>query len=363
MVVYLGRWDCKYCSHKGVPGPNTHCTQCGAPRSDNVNFYLPEDAEIITDEDQLAEANAGPNWVCSNCNSSNKHWNKFCGSCGSPFREKDKDTILAERSYKSDEVPDSGTKKAEPVEVKQRKQLSPKTKKMGFFAILSGLIFSFLSTFNSSIDVDVVGHEWQRTIYLEQYKKVIEEAWRIPQGGKELERFRAIHHYDQVFRGYETRTRTVREKVGDERYVCGKTDLGNGYFEDKYCTRAIYQNRQETYQHKVYDKVPVYKTKYRFSIFRWKRDKPLQTQGMNHQPKWGTKAGLDDPKRFRITKKEAEYIVQVKDHKSELHREEFDLAQWQKITKGMKLPAIKSTVYGYYKDLDREKIEKNQVGR
>ncbi len=358
MVVYLGQWDCKYCTHKGVPGPNTHCTQCGASRSDKVRFYLPENAEQITDEEVLEEANAGPNWACSNCHSSNKHWNEFCGSCGSAFSTDDKDTILAERSYNLNDVPNSSTDKAEPVEVKQRTTLSPKKKKMGIFALLSGLVFSFLSTFNSTIEVDVTGHEWQRTLHIQQYINVQEEGWNIPQGGKEIERFKAIHHYNEVFRGYETRTRTVREKVGTEQYLCGKKDLGNGYFEDKHCTRDVYRSRQESYQHKVYDRIPIHKTKYRYSIFRWKADQPIVTQGTDHQPKWGTKVGLDDPKRFRITKKSAEYSVQVKDHKGELHYEKFELKQWQKINKGTKLPAIKSTIYGYYKSLDREKIEK-----
>ena len=50
MSIREGKWDCKTCGQKGNRGPNTYCGACGSPRPDNVEFYLPDNAEEITDQ-------------------------------------------------------------------------------------------------------------------------------------------------------------------------------------------------------------------------------------------------------------------------------------------------------------------------
>ena len=66
------------------------------------------------------------------------------------------------------------------------------------------------------------------------------------------------------FDHYETRTRTVKVKEGEERYVSGQRDKGNGYFEDVYSTRPVYEDREEEYRD-----VPVYQTKYLYTVYEW----------------------------------------------------------------------------------------------
>jgi hypothetical protein len=355
MAIYEGRWDCNYCGHTGNKGPSLHCTQCGGPRPLDVNFYLPENARAITNEAALEEANAGPDWNCSNCKASNKHWNQYCGSCGSPFRAMDRDTILAEKEYSNTNVPRSSKEKVEPVKETRRTSLG-KVKKGGIFTILITALGAWLGSFNSAINVEITGFEWERTVALEAYKQVEEEAWELPEKGELIKKFKAVHHHDKVFKGYETKTRTIREKVGTERYVCGKKDKGNGYFEDKYCDRPVYKNREETYQEKIYDQVPVYKTKYRYSIFKWVAIEPLKTSGKDHQAKWGTSPDLDNRDRFRISNKSGNYHFVFKDHKGETHYEKVDFDLWERLRYGDQLPAYKSRFYGYFKQLDWEKI-------
>ncbi|HEX8246476.1 MAG TPA: hypothetical protein VF541_23430, partial [Longimicrobium sp.] len=64
MAIREGRWDCPSCGSEAQLGRHVYCTGCGAPRPEEVQFYLPEDAEAVTDAGQLAQANAGADWVC-----------------------------------------------------------------------------------------------------------------------------------------------------------------------------------------------------------------------------------------------------------------------------------------------------------
>ena len=45
--ILLGLWDCSSCQTKGVRGDVYQCSVCGAPRPDDVEFYLPENAEVL----------------------------------------------------------------------------------------------------------------------------------------------------------------------------------------------------------------------------------------------------------------------------------------------------------------------------
>lgn len=160
--------------------------------------------------------------------------------------------------------------------------------KKGCFFILAILIsLAIALSWSHEIEVQVESFEWERTIRVEENKKIKEEGWSLPQGGELITSFREIHHYEQVLDHYETRTRTQQRATGTEEYVCGKRDLGNGYFEDKYCTRTTYESYEEEYQEPIYRDEPVYQTKYSYWIYRWLISKPIVTTGKNQEPIWG----------------------------------------------------------------------------
>ena len=175
------------------------------------------------------------------------------------------------------------------------------------------------------------------------------EAWNKPTGAFDVSSYRDIHHYDQIFRGYETRYRDVQYKVGEERYVCGKRDMGNGYFQDEYCTRPIYETRQESYQEKVYDRVPVYATKYRFSIMEWTERKQylLSATGNDHNPRWPTKS-YPDPKNWREGAKQGFYYVTVERSSGKTDEERVGPTYWSSLREGGTVQAKKSLFYGTY---------------
>lgn len=84
MAIREGAWDCPACGRKGVPGSRKHCGGCGVVRGDDVKFYLPDEARVVTDAEEMRRAKAGPDWKCPYCAGDNPSFNAYCSGCGSP---------------------------------------------------------------------------------------------------------------------------------------------------------------------------------------------------------------------------------------------------------------------------------------
>lgn len=370
MAIRIGRWDCTTCGHKGNLGPSTRCVNCGASRPPGVKFYLPSDADIIEDDTRLKEAKSGADWICGHCTAQNKAKDTLCYSCGNPRDVESGDRGLAQREYSTEEVPVEGMRPEEQAGEQYRRARIESTpgkprKKIGGILglilsspILAGILYFLLRSFPQTIQVQTVELSWERQIQFEHFEPVEREDWQTPSGAYNVSSFKAVHHYDKVFRGYENRTRTVQEKVGEESYVCGQRDLGNGYFEDKYCTRPIYKSRQETYKEAIYDNVPVYATKYRYTIKEWVR-KPEYLQkslGTNNSPNWPEAPGINNGE-WREGPREAYYYVTVLESDGDKHKEQVNEAYWSQRSVGESLQAKRSRLLDIYYGLDS--LEKN----
>jgi hypothetical protein len=357
MAIRVGRWDCFVCGNVGILGPETHCTDCGSSRPKDVVFYLPEDAKVVKDKEELAKAKAGADWVCSYCNGHNKTDAIVCSTCGNDKSEKE-DEALEVRELTLDEVPNSGARGI------SRSKETPKKldKKAGFWKYIlgaSGLggVFWWLFAFSTVIQVPVVEMYWERQIEVLEYKQVQEEEWELPSEATNTESFQAIHHYRKDIIGYNTETRTVQKKVGTRRVVCGQKDQGNGYFEDIYCNEPIYENVQEEYEAPIYKETPIYKTKYRYNIYRWLPNQPLMASGSNERVNWPTVPAeiTGNPKKFKTGKQDEKYLFWIKTHKDEKVKYDVkDVDTFTKLYVGKKLDAEKSTVFGTYKGLKSE---------
>ena len=353
MGIYVGRWDCDYCGNMGNLGPHAHCSECGSLRPEDVVFYMPLGVESkVTDEDQIAEAKEGANWVCAFCNNSNRNTFKACVSCGA--MKDDSEESLKVREFSEAEVPRSSqpTQKLAADKPKPRSTNLPKI--LVFIAIIA---FGYigLSQISSTIDVKITQMEWERSIEVETYKLVTEKDWKLPQGGKMISQAKEIHHYDRRVTGYQTRSRTVQEAVGSEQYVCGKRDLGNGYFEDKYCTRTIYRDKTEHYEEPIYQEFPVYKTKYTYEIYRWKPFESYKSSGQTKTVNWADLPEFveNDAQKYRVQEEKEAYFFEIEDHKGERHWYQSDYDYWKgSIFKRQTIKAKKSTVFGYFKQLE-----------
>lgn len=364
MAIRVGRWDCKVCGHKGNLGPETRCISCASPRPPEVKFYLATDAEIVQDEERIQEAKAGVDWICGHCEAQNKATDTVCYSCANPRDDLSKDVDLESRVYHGDTVPNMGERPEDQageryrrehraIEERQKPNRAKGCLSIALVLFIIGVAGIFLlRSFPKDITVEVRGFEWKRTIQFEHFEPVVHESWEVPQKAFDVNSFRAVHHYDKVFRGYETRTRTVQVKVGEQQYVCGQRDMGNGYFEDVYCSRPIYEDRQERYEVKVYDDVPVHATKYRYKLMEWTRQKQnLRTaSAKTHKAKWpdSPKGAQSQPDKWREGPKQESYFIAVREDDGDTHTHEVNQAFWNKTQAGSKLKASKSRIFDVY---------------
>ena len=277
MAIREGAWDCPHCGRKRNRGPEKFCGGCGAPRGEDVPFYLPDDAREITEADELRRAQAGPDWTCAFCEADNPSDHAFCSSCGA---SRDGSTARQVVEHRNDAVPPVPLAATAP-ETPPPAAPAPGSHRLkrgcqiGCLALV-GLVFLFWLIGRPRERVlTVTGHRWERTVAVDELRTVTEEGWQgeLPAGARSLSSRREVHHQNRIRIGSETRTRTVSERVqtGTERVKVGSRDLGNGYFEDVYEDRPVYEDRehQETYEEPVFREEPVYRVKHRYEVDKW----------------------------------------------------------------------------------------------
>ncbi|HET6764182.1 MAG TPA: hypothetical protein VFH27_10940 [Longimicrobiaceae bacterium] len=335
MAIREGRWDCPQCRAVGNLGRHTECPTCGASRSSDTQFYLPEDAPEVSDAALLAEAEAGADWICEHCYGSSRASEERCSQCGAP---RGSSPVVAEQDYDLDEVPTSGTDRRTPAPVAA--EPDPPTRKRnvraGLVTVLA-VIFGTCWFLNRPYEVDgrVAALHWDRTVKVEEYRTVRESDWSVPPGGREVDHHRAVHHHNQVLDHYETRSRQVSERVqtGSERYTCGRRSKGNGYYSDKTCTRPTYTTRYhtETYRDPVYVSVPVYATRYDFDIEKWVPGRVLKEEGATTATRWpAVKLAANE----RDAGHEEHYVVRFTDAKGRDYAQPLPEITWRLFSPG-----------------------------
>jgi len=356
MAIREGRWDCTTCGTKGIRGSSRKCDNCGSSRPADVKFYLLEDEPEITDAQQVAEAEAGADWYCEHCGSGSPNALTSCRQCGAP---RGSSPTHEQKTYALDEVPTYGNIVPDEVLAAQAMQrVAPPQKKTSRLALLgiplalvcliaTCLIIGMtllLRTTDESLTVE--GFSWSRSIAIEESKTVREEGWSIPTGGRTVSQRQDIHHYDKVVDRYETKTRQVSEKVkdGEEKYVCGKTDLGNGRFKDKYCTRDKYrtETRTETYRDPVYKQVAVYQTKYTYDIEKWLVTRTEKAGAEDNKAYW-PKVELKD--KEREGEKKESYTMRLSGAKGKTYNYEMPFEKWSAYELKQKVQA-KMDIFG-----------------
>ena len=349
MAVREGRWDCPSCGDVGQLGRSVSCTGCGSPRPQGVRFYLPEDAPEVTDAEMLRQAAAGADWVCEHCGASNRALSADCTGCGASVGDSE---YQETHEYGEGEAPRSGRPRA----LRDVPAPPPSTRRGGGFRRVVrwgiglgavGGAFAFLSP--REVPATVSDRSWERTVQVERFRTVTEEEWELPEGGRELSRERAIRRYDRVLDHYETRTRQVSEQVqtGTESYTCGTTDNGNGYFTDKTCTRPTYstQYRTEEYEEPVYRQVPVWGTRFRYEIERWKPERVARAAGgATGSPEWPD-TELSGSREREGERKEV-YTLTFRDEEGKEYTKQLTQAQWERYDPGERVTLRVSPVDG-----------------
>lgn len=311
MGILLGRWDCEYCSKKGIPADVRHCPGCGNPVGQNVKYYLPAGSNDYVDPKDVP---GGPDWQCTYCESYNRYEASICSNCGAS-RNEGKDYFQKQPkadpgdmethhpyshtssgdivSYKkSDHIQEAHARSGislEPVEPWFKRAFAFPWLKwaligISIIAVVIGII-ALVMPKEKTLTVD--NFSWERILYIDKYKTVSESDWSMPIGARLRYTRSEIRSYDHQLAGYKTETYTEQEIDHYETYVSGYRDLGNGYFEEIYDSRPVYKTVTKTREVPYYIDVPVYDTKYYYDIDKWVSDHTVVTDGFDKKPYWG----------------------------------------------------------------------------
>lgn len=370
MTIMEAAWDCASCSKKLIPGHLKECPQCGSPwdavRDPKETRYLPDNARVVTDPDEVRRAYIGPDRRCRYCFRASPADAMECGNCGRTLDGEDKTVPVvtyrggnepptAVRSL--DELPrESPAARRQPAaDVQDLEPEDPEIAATWFqlhwpklaaaaaaMVVLLGVFFvyqNFLKTETSVLTVSEL--TWERQLSIEEYRTVQDSGWSIPDGGRHVRDYQDVYEYVKVFDGYDYIDRVVTEEVYSHAapYDCGDTyvDLGNGYIDkqDVICYEDIYN----TYTYTVEDPVaryrddPVYRTKFDYDIERWvfsKWEVASGGDGESDQPRWPGSEFLKDNQRVGLGKSE-KYVVVMTSSNGRTYTEEPGLEVWARL--------------------------------
>jgi hypothetical protein len=311
MAIREGKWKCPYCGTLNR-GRDLDCTACGATRDREVKFIYDENAAEVTDEEQLRSARGGPDWVCETCGSSNPSTRGKCAQCGAPRGgSKRRDVLMVGAPPPS---PDARTAlTAAPGRWKKAAVVVGAAAAAG--VVLLALLAFFLTRTHDA-QLTVTGVEWQRSVEVEEFRTLTQEAWEneVPGDARVISRRREHHHDRQVQVGTRTEqeTYTERVQVGTRKVKVGTRDLGNGYFEDVYRDEPVYESRERTrtVEKPVYRSEPVYMDKVKYEVDRWVVARTEQAGGQDNAPVWPQ---VDESARRRTGKRTEKYVVRLRD--------------------------------------------------
>lgn len=263
------QWTCPRCETIN-PGLVKVCEGCGAPQPEDVEFHQPKHQELITDEEKLAKAKAGPDIHCAYCGTRNPAGATHCSQCKADLsqgtKRKTGRVVGAFKSGPAQKIacPHCGAENLETNkrctqcggslkqirEVKkaasQQQASKPKLSTGGMIGIGAALLlvcaavyFLFIKTTTVSGDVQSVG--WERSVPILEFLPVEHEDWwdEVPSDGEVV--------------SCDSREReVVNEPVPNSEEVCGEpytVDTGGGAAEvvqdceyhvyDDYCTYTV----------------------------------------------------------------------------------------------------------------------------
>jgi len=311
MAILEGKWRCPYCSVVNR-GAHLACAGCGATRDKDVAFFLEDDAPEVTDEELLGDARAGADWLCAFCGASNRPAADHCRNCGA-----EKGTAPS-RPVRDVVPPPPVLPRPSLPPLPLRTAASPPSRFRWWAAgILLALVAlaslaAYLALRRTSETLTVAGFEWERSVKVEAWRAVREQAWEgsVPSGARVVSSSREVHH-------------TEHEQVGTHKVKAGRRDLGNGFFEDVYRDEPVYRDR------------PVYRTRLTYEVQRWVPERTVRASGQDHAARW------PDP-ALRSGEREAsrsEKLVVVLSG-SRTYRMELPEARWTSLEPGQAVSAV-----------------------
>ncbi|HVH47989.1 MAG TPA: hypothetical protein VM925_36895 [Labilithrix sp.] len=239
-------WRCSSCTHQNL-GRYMVCQSCGNPKDESEEYEMPEDPSAVasvTDEKLLRMAEAGENWACAYCASSQRALDGGCLRCGAGRAEGANVRDAALIPEPADHV----------VARTFRGKLGPAHYVL--MALVGIAIVVVISTFGSrkvqaiqtadsptsqpvatrmpvrtEFSAEVISASWTRSIRIEKWQLAPHEAFTtdIPEGAVEVRAAgQHLHHHEDVFDHDETEYDNVevpdgyRTETYSDRVACGE---------------------------------------------------------------------------------------------------------------------------------------------
>jgi hypothetical protein len=333
------KWRCLNCATVNR-GPDMKCSMCGDQKAEDIEYFIDENAPVVTDREQIADANAGEHWTCSYCNRSNKQRNKsVCEYCGCSRLDGEKSKSKPPPAVRYDPIPSPPTQRESPPST--LKQVLPK---VGLFmlALVAALGVTY-ALIPNIVTGRVAMKSWERAVQVQKNTAVDHTDWirNVPGGAfdqscqtKQHGTRDVVDHYRddprtrQVLDHYNTRTvtkyRSVRKACGSTER-CSTTNLKNGYArrschsETKYCTGSepysdtardpVYRTERYTVPVAVYRTEPVYDQWCAYKAWEWVNGRVVRHQGTLEDPSWPTDSEISLATDERGQRSEAFQVV------------------------------------------------------
>jgi ribosomal protein L40E len=268
-------WDCPNCG--GVnPGRAQTCQNCGSPQPENVEFYQAARQEMVTDEDLISQAKAGPDIHCPYCGTRNPAGAETCKQCGGDLSEgalRKAGRVVGAYSTgpladvacpncgtinpgtaatcsncgaslaipRSQAKPEPQSQTPKPAQASKRSVPAIAIAAAGVALVAACvLLFIFLTRTTETTGI-VQGGSWERSIPIEALVPVEHQAWldEVPSGAD--------------LKGCQEEVRSVQDQPASNSVeVCGtpySVDTGSGFAEvvqdceyqvyDQYCKYAV----------------------------------------------------------------------------------------------------------------------------
>jgi len=188
--TYQMLWDCPFCGTKKLLGlDHRHCPSFGATQDPEWRYFPPEEEKIAVEDHEFTGADKS----CPACDTANSSKTAFCVNCGSPMDgskgvQTRSDQVQAEGTAFGEESATEARAdfKAQKDAARAVKTTPPPKKKSKIGCVIGCLVVGVVVVitliavavlWQKPAAVRVVGHSWERTIDIEEYRTVSESEW------------------------------------------------------------------------------------------------------------------------------------------------------------------------------------------
>ena len=321
--VYEMQWDCQFCSTKKLLG-KTHrfCPNCGAPQNPESR-YFPSDEEKVAVEDHVF---VGVDLTCKSCGELNSAASQFCEQCGAALTEGVAAPTLGEQlraegeqfesSGSRDVVKERFDAEMERVGVTGKSKGGPNWKIILLVAALlvaiCGVVIFLTST--TPTTVVAVGHEWERSILVENYETFRVNSWRDSRP--------AGDNVSIVLGSCRQEQRSTNRVPDGQECTTRRVDQGDGTFREVEDCQTRY--REE----------PVYDDMCTWSGQSWQAARSIDTRGsgLSPEPAWGAlNLNCEGQRRLgceRESSRSENYLLVLRGDEDRLYRCDLPQAEW-----------------------------------